>query len=90
LDGEESVGVHLLTDAFKEDRQVVMVIELLDLDLPLDFILRSVLNGDGKITSVVEKSKFRNRDLSGNNGTSFRLLDFRLGSAHQKRGALST
>jgi len=47
LDSKESVGVNLLTNALKEDRQVVMVIKLLDFDFPLDFELGAMLNADG-------------------------------------------
>jgi hypothetical protein len=54
-----------------------MVVELLDLDLPLDLVLGSVLNGDWEITSVVEKSELRNGNTSTNGSTSLGLLDLR-------------
>lgn len=44
LNGKEAVGVHLFTDALEEDGQVMMVVELLDLDLPVDLVLGAVLN----------------------------------------------
>jgi len=44
LDGEESVGILLLTDALEEDGEVMMVVELHHVDLPVDFVLGAVLN----------------------------------------------
>lgn len=64
LNGEESVWVLLLSDTFEEDGKIMMVVKLLDLDFPVDLVLRSVLNGDGKITSVIETSEFTGRDGS--------------------------
>ena len=55
LSREELVRMFCLTETLKEERQVVMVVQLLDLDLPSDFVpLRVVLQGDGEVTSVVE------------------------------------
>jgi len=78
LDGKESVGVDLLTDAFEEDGEVVMVVELLDIHFPVDFVLGAVLNGNGQVSSVVEASEFRRSNRSGFNSTSLRSGDFRL------------
>jgi hypothetical protein len=47
-----------------------MVIKLLDIDFPVNFVLWSVFDGDWKITSVVEKSEFTYWDLSAIDGTS--------------------
>jgi len=65
LDSEEAVGVLFLTDTLEEDGQVVMVVKLHNVDLPLDLILRAVLNGDGQVTTVVETAEF-----TGHNGAA--------------------
>jgi len=78
LNCKESVGVDFLTDTLKENREVMVIIELLSIDLPANFVLRTVLNGDGEITSVVEKSEFTNRDPSAVHSTSLGLLRNRL------------
>jgi hypothetical protein len=64
LDGEESVGVDLFSDSFEENREIMMVIKLLDINLPVDFVLWTVFNGYWKISSIVEKSEFTDRNLS--------------------------
>lgn len=58
LDCKESVWILLLADSFEKDREVVVVIELLDLYLPVDAVLWAVLNSNRQITSVVETSEF--------------------------------
>lgn len=58
LDGEETVGVNLLADTFEEDGKVMMVVELRNIDLPVDLILGSVFNCDGQISTVVETTEF--------------------------------
>ena len=75
LNGQEAVGVDLLTDALKEDGQVVVVVELLDLNLPEDAVLRTMLNGDGEITAVVEAAELRDRDSAAVQSTSSGLLN---------------
>ena len=74
LHREEPVGVLLLADALKEDRQVVVVIELLDLYLPVNAVLGAVFNGYGQVTSVVEAAELRGWDLPVVEGTSSWLL----------------
>jgi hypothetical protein len=64
LDGEESVGVDLLADTFEENGEVMMVVELGNIDFPVDFVLGSVVDGDGEISSVVEAS-----ELTGGDGS---------------------
>ena len=44
LHGKESVWVLLLTNAFEEDWQVVVVVKLGHVDLPVDFVLRAVVD----------------------------------------------
>jgi hypothetical protein len=49
----------------------MVIIELLDFDLPVDLVLRTVLNGNGKVTSVVEASELTgwNRSLVESSGS---------------------
>ena len=49
LDRQEPVWVLLLADALHEDWQVVMVVELLDLNLPCDPVGEAVLDLDGHV-----------------------------------------
>jgi len=70
LHSEEAVGVLLLTDSLEEDGQVVMVVELHDIDLPLDLVLRAVLNGDRQVTTVVEAAEFARHDGAALDSTS--------------------
>ena len=74
LDSQESVGILLLSDSLEEDGQVVVVIQLLDFYFPVNFVLGSMLNGNGKISSVVESSEFTRWDQSSLESSSFRLL----------------
>jgi hypothetical protein len=71
---EEAVGVLLLTDALEEDGQVVVVVQLLDLHLPVDLVLGTVLNCNGQVTSVVEPSELTSGDQSLLESSSFGLL----------------
>ena len=73
LHGEESVRVLFLADALEEDWQVVVVVQGHDVDLPLDPVLRTVLDADRQVSSVVETAEFRWGHLSSFNGTSHRL-----------------
>ena len=54
---QESIWILLLSDSFKEDGQVMMVIELSDFDFPVNPVLRSMLNCNREISSVVEPSE---------------------------------
>lgn len=74
LHGEEPVRVLLLADALEEDGQVVMVVQLLDLYLPVDAILGAVLDGDGEVAAVVETTEFRGWDRAVVEGTCDGLL----------------
>ena len=74
LHSEESVWVLLFSDAFEEDWEIMMVVELLDLNFPVDLVLRTVFDGDGKISSVIEASEFTGRDGSLVESTSSGLL----------------
>lgn len=72
LDREEPVGVDLLTDTFEEDGEVMMVIQLGHINFPVNFVLGSVVDGDGEISSVVEASELTAGDGSGLNSSGFR------------------
>ena len=54
LDSKESIWINLLSDTLEENRKVMMVIQLLDVDFPVDFVLWSMFNGNRKISSIVE------------------------------------
>ena len=69
LDGKESVWVLLFTDAFHEDGEVVMVVELVDFNLPSNLVGGAVLNLDGQISTIVEAAELAGRDLSPLVGT---------------------
>ena len=64
LNSKESIWVNFFSDSFKEDWQVMMIIKLLDIYFPVDFVLWTMFNGDWKISSVVEKSEFTDWNLS--------------------------
>ena len=51
-----------------------MVIELLNFDFPIDLVLWAMLDGDWKITSIVEESEFTNWNLSSNDSSGPWLL----------------
>ena len=78
LNSQESVRIHLFADTLKEDRKIVMIVKLLNLNLPIDAELWAVLDGNGKIASVVETSELAGWDRSSIKGTSNRLLWYRL------------
>jgi len=54
LYGQKSVGIHFLSDALEEYWQVMMIVQLLDLYLPIDLVLGAVLDRNGQISTVVE------------------------------------
>jgi len=58
LYGKESVRLLLFTDAFEENGEIMMIIKLKYIDFPCNFVLRTVLNRNREVTSVVETSKF--------------------------------
>jgi len=90
LDREESVGVDLLTDTFEEDGEVMMVVELGDINFPVDLVLGSVVDGDGEISSVVEASELTGRDGSRLNGSSSGSGQFGLLLGFGERGGLTS
>lgn len=44
LHGQESVGIHFLSNSLEEDWQVMMIIQLLDFYFPIDLVLWTMLN----------------------------------------------
>jgi len=75
LDGKESVWVLLLTDAFHEDGQVMMVVQLVHFDFPGNFVGRTVLDGNGEISSVVKAAELRRGNGSASGCTGSGLLN---------------
>ena len=73
LYGKEPIWILLLTDSLKEDGQVVVVVKGHDVDLPEDSVLRTVVNANGQITSVIEATEFRSWHWSSVNCSSFRF-----------------
>ena len=74
LDCEESVRILLLTDALEENGQIMMIVELLNLNLPVDAVLGTMLDSNGKVTAVIETAELAGRDGSVVEGTSSGLL----------------
>jgi len=52
----------------------MMIIQLLNIDLPCDFILWSMLDGNWQVTSIVEESEFTDWDSSSVDSSSNWLL----------------
>jgi hypothetical protein len=90
LNSEEAVGILLFADALEENGEVVMVVELHNINLPLDFVLGTVLNGNGEVSTVVETTEFGGNDRAAETGTSFGLLGWGLGLGLLEGSGLST
>ncbi len=56
----------------------MVIVELLNLDFPVDLKLRTMPNSNGKVTSVVEATELRRRNGSFVKGTGNWLLRCRL------------
>lgn len=76
LDGEETVGVLLLADTFKEDWEVMMVVKLHNVDFPENSVLLSMLNCNWEVTTIIETSEFAWDNSTGSNGTCTWLLNW--------------
>jgi hypothetical protein len=74
LHGQEAVRVLLFADALEEDGQVVVVVELLDLNFPVDAELGTVLDGDGEVSAVVETTELRRGDRAAVESAGLGLL----------------
>jgi len=90
LHSQKSVGIHFLSDTLEEYWQVMMVIQLLDLDLPIDLVLRAMLDRNGQISTVVEQAELTDGDLPPVDGSSPGLLHNGFGSWHVEAGALAS
>lgn len=64
LDCKESIWINLFPYSFEENWEIMMVIKLLNIDFPINFVLWAVFDSDWKISSIVEKSKFTDWNLS--------------------------
>ena len=67
---KETVWIHFFADSFEENGHVVMIVKLLNFDLPVDSVLRTVLYRNGQVTAVVEESKLAHWNLPAVDGTS--------------------
>jgi hypothetical protein len=75
LHGQEAVRVLLLADAFEEDGEVVVVVQLGHVDLPVDFVLRSMLDSNGEVSAIVETAELAGSDHSAGNCACLGSLD---------------
>ena len=78
LHSEESIWILLFTDTLEENGQVMVIVKLVDLNFPVDLELRSVLNCNWEISSIVEAAELRRCNWSHVESSSFRLLRSRL------------
>jgi hypothetical protein len=67
-----------------------MVVELHNVDLPLNFVLGAVLNGNGEVSAVIEATEFGGNNSAAINGTSSGLLGWGLGLRLAEGRGLST
>ena len=66
-----------------------MVVELHHVDLPLDFVLGTMLDGDGEISAVVEATELRRNDGAALNGSSNGFLGWGLSLGHLEGSGLA-
>ena len=90
MDGKESVGVLLLTDALHEDGEVMMVVKFVHLNLPCNLVGRTMLNLNGEISTIIEAAELGRCDLSLLNSASFGGKRSRLSNCFVKRAGVST
>jgi len=57
LDCKEAIGVYFLANAFKEDGKVVVEVKLHYRHFPVDSVLRSMVNCNGEVTSIIKKTE---------------------------------
>ena len=74
LDGKESVWILLFSDTLEENGEIMMVVELLNFDFPVDSVLWTMFNGNWEVTSVVESSELTGWDVSLIESSSLWLL----------------
>jgi hypothetical protein len=90
LDCEEPVGIHLFTDALKENWKIMMIVELLDFNFPVDFVLRTMLNCNWQVSSVIKQAELTDWNLSACNGACTRLLNLWSFFGSVETGAFAT
>mmetsp|Transcript_51705 Transcript_51705/g.83892 ORF Transcript_51705/g.83892 Transcript_51705/m.83892 type:complete len:283 (+) Transcript_51705:142-990(+) len=93
LHGQKPVRILLLSKPVKEDRQVMVIVQLIYVHLPLNLVLRSsVLNLNRQISPVVEAPEFRWLDRSAHERPSFGRLvrDFVLSRGSKNSRGLSS
>ena len=54
----------------------LVIVQLLDLDLPVDLVLWTVLNCNGQVSAVIEEAEFTDGNLPSANGTSLWYLNW--------------
>jgi len=62
LDGEETVRVRLLAEALEENGQVVVIVKLGYLNFPSNPVLRSMLDRNRQVTSIVKIAELTGSD----------------------------
>ena len=67
-----------------------MIVKLLDFNFPVDFVLRTMLNCNWQVTSVIKQTELTNWNLSACNGTCTRLLNLWSFFGSVEAGTLST
>jgi len=65
LECKETEGLLEFTEAVEEDRQVMVEVELLDFDAPIELAaVAAVLNHHGQVATLIETAEFGRRDLA--------------------------
>lgn len=69
----------LLSNPLKEDRQVVVVVKLVDCHFPLNYVLHPMADGNREVTAVVEPAEFGPVHVSGTSGVGKGISRLRFG-----------
>lgn len=89
LDRQEPVRLLLFPDAVEEDGQVVVVVQLADVNLPVDGVLRApVVHRDGQVAPLVklaELRKGRGSLASGDDVSEVRKNEISSGALPEKK-----
>lgn len=68
---KETVWIHFFANPFEENGQVVMIVQLLNFDLPIDSILRTVFYRNGQVAAVIKESELAHWNLPAVDGASY-------------------
>ena len=90
LNGQESVWVLLFTNTLEENWKVMVVVKLLNFNLPVDSVLRSMLNSNWEISTVIEATERTGRNGAFVESTSSWLLWCRLLLGLEKADSAAT